>query len=292
MITGDILIGAQRVPGRERSFRAINPATGETLEPAFAFAGPEEVERACALAWEAFHTYRETGLDERARFLETIAANILGAGRRTRGARLRRDRTAARPHRGRARPYGRPAQAVCRGGAPGRMAGSAHRPRPAGAQAAAAPGPAPAQHRARARRGVRRQQLPARLLGRRRRHRLGARGGLSGRGEGASGAPGHGELVGRAIQAAVADMRPARGVFSLLSGEIETRFRAGRGPAHQGGRLHRLARRRRGARGDRGRAARADPGLRRDEQHQPGLSAARRAVGARGRDRARASSPR
>ena len=43
MITGDILIGAQRVPGRERSFRAINPATGETLEPAFAFAGPEEV---------------------------------------------------------------------------------------------------------------------------------------------------------------------------------------------------------------------------------------------------------
>jgi NADP-dependent aldehyde dehydrogenase len=80
MITGDILIGAQRVPGRERSFRAINPATGETLEPAFAFAGPEEVERACALAWEVFHTYRETGLEERARFLETIAANIMDLG--------------------------------------------------------------------------------------------------------------------------------------------------------------------------------------------------------------------
>ena len=80
MITGDILIGAQRVPGRERSFRAINPATGETLEPAFAFAGPEEVERACALAWEAVQTYRETGLEERARFLETIAANIMDLG--------------------------------------------------------------------------------------------------------------------------------------------------------------------------------------------------------------------
>ena len=80
MITGDILIGAQRVPGRERSFRAINPATGETIEPAFAFAGPEEVERACALAWDAFHIYRETGLDERARFLETIATNILDLG--------------------------------------------------------------------------------------------------------------------------------------------------------------------------------------------------------------------
>jgi len=80
MITGDILIGAQRVPGRERSFRAVNPATGETMEPAFAFAGLMEVERACALAWDAFHIYRETGLDERARFLETIATNILGLG--------------------------------------------------------------------------------------------------------------------------------------------------------------------------------------------------------------------
>src|SRR3954466_13371454 len=79
-ITGDILIGAQRVPGRERSFRAINPATGETLEPAFAFAGPPEVERACALAWDAFQSYRETGLEERARFLESIAANIMDVG--------------------------------------------------------------------------------------------------------------------------------------------------------------------------------------------------------------------
>ena len=80
MITGDILIGAQRVSGRERSFRAVNPATGEAMEPAFAFAGPMEVERACALAWDAFHIYRETGLDERARFLETIATNILDLG--------------------------------------------------------------------------------------------------------------------------------------------------------------------------------------------------------------------
>ena len=79
-ITGDILIGAQRVSGGERSFRAINPATGETLEPAFAFAGPAEVERACDLAWDAFHTYRATGLEERARFLETIAANIMDIG--------------------------------------------------------------------------------------------------------------------------------------------------------------------------------------------------------------------
>src|SRR3954452_3113542 len=80
MVTGHILIGAQCVPGRQRSFRAVSPSTGETLEPAFAFAGPNEVERACALAWEAFHTYRATGLEERARFLETIAANIMDLG--------------------------------------------------------------------------------------------------------------------------------------------------------------------------------------------------------------------
>jgi len=59
-ITGDLLIGTQRVRGGERSFRAVNPATGETLEPAFAFAASPEVERACDLAWEAFHAYRET----------------------------------------------------------------------------------------------------------------------------------------------------------------------------------------------------------------------------------------
>jgi NADP-dependent aldehyde dehydrogenase len=79
-ITGDILIGAQRIAGRERTFRAINPATGAKLEPAFAFAGREEVARACELAGQAFHIYRETGLEERARFLEAIAANILEIG--------------------------------------------------------------------------------------------------------------------------------------------------------------------------------------------------------------------
>src|SRR3954467_234082 len=80
MITGDILIGGQWVAGRERSFRATNPATGETLEPAFAFASPKEVELACALASDAFQNYRETGLEERARFLEAIAANIMNIG--------------------------------------------------------------------------------------------------------------------------------------------------------------------------------------------------------------------
>jgi NADP-dependent aldehyde dehydrogenase len=79
-ITGDLLIGAQRISGRERTFRAVNPATGELLEPAFAFAGPDDVEQACHLAWEAFPIYRSTGLKERAQFLETIAANVMEIG--------------------------------------------------------------------------------------------------------------------------------------------------------------------------------------------------------------------
>jgi len=80
MITGDILIGAQRIAGKERSFRAVNPASGEPLEPAFAFAGAAEVARASALAWDAFDRFRQTGPEERAQFLETIGFNILALG--------------------------------------------------------------------------------------------------------------------------------------------------------------------------------------------------------------------
>jgi 2,5-dioxopentanoate dehydrogenase len=38
------------------------------------------VEKACVLAWAAFDTYRESSREERARFLEAIAANILALG--------------------------------------------------------------------------------------------------------------------------------------------------------------------------------------------------------------------
>ncbi len=79
-ITGDLLIGNAQVPGGERGFRAINPATGQPLEPAFAFAERTHVDQACALAWTAFHAYRESPIEERARFLERIAANIVEIG--------------------------------------------------------------------------------------------------------------------------------------------------------------------------------------------------------------------
>ncbi|MBV8398662.1 MAG: aldehyde dehydrogenase (NADP(+)) [Acetobacteraceae bacterium] len=79
-ITGEMLIGSKSVRGRESASRAINPATGEEMEPTFGGGGAEEVEQACALAWEAFDTYRETSPDQRAGFLEACARRILDIG--------------------------------------------------------------------------------------------------------------------------------------------------------------------------------------------------------------------
>ncbi len=58
------------------SFRAVNPATGAELEPAYGEAGATEVDRAAALAAEAFGRYRRTTAEQRAAFVDTVAANI------------------------------------------------------------------------------------------------------------------------------------------------------------------------------------------------------------------------
>ncbi|WP_142850307.1 aldehyde dehydrogenase (NADP(+)) [Telmatospirillum sp. J64-1] len=79
-ITGNMIIGADSVRGGESEIYAVNPASGERLEPAFGGGGAAEVERACALAEEAFDAFRETGLEARAAFLEAIAAQILDLG--------------------------------------------------------------------------------------------------------------------------------------------------------------------------------------------------------------------
>ncbi|WFS00214.1 aldehyde dehydrogenase (NADP(+)) [Rhizobium tumorigenes] len=78
-IKGDLLIGADST-GDNRTVRAINPATGENMEPAFAVASVADVDRACDLAAVALDTYRSVSLEARAVFLETIAANILEIG--------------------------------------------------------------------------------------------------------------------------------------------------------------------------------------------------------------------
>ncbi|CAO3439597.1 aldehyde dehydrogenase (NADP(+)) [Azospirillum doebereinerae] len=79
-ITGSMLIGSTALRGGDGDLHAVDPATGERLDPAFGGGGAAEVERACALAWDAFDLYRETGLEQRAAFLEAIAQNILDIG--------------------------------------------------------------------------------------------------------------------------------------------------------------------------------------------------------------------
>jgi len=79
MITGKFFIGAHETAGRE-TYRALDAATGANLEPLFHTATLADVDRACELAARAFDAFRETDIEERARFLEGIADNITGIG--------------------------------------------------------------------------------------------------------------------------------------------------------------------------------------------------------------------
>lgn len=79
MLTGDLFIGASRKT-TAATFAAIDPATNEPLEPRFSNAGPQEAAEAAALAEEAFEPFRAAPLEQRARLLEAIAANIEALG--------------------------------------------------------------------------------------------------------------------------------------------------------------------------------------------------------------------
>ncbi|WP_249976483.1 aldehyde dehydrogenase (NADP(+)) [Vreelandella olivaria] len=79
-LTGKLLIGQQRVNGRQGEVQAINPATNELLAPVYHGASLSEVQQACDLAEAAFDTYRATSPETRAGFLETIAEEIEALG--------------------------------------------------------------------------------------------------------------------------------------------------------------------------------------------------------------------
>jgi len=79
-LTGNLLIGQRAVTGSQAAIRAIDPATNQSLEPAYAGGTGEHVAQACALAWAAFDRYRETSLEQRAAFLDTIAEQIEALG--------------------------------------------------------------------------------------------------------------------------------------------------------------------------------------------------------------------
>jgi alpha-ketoglutaric semialdehyde dehydrogenase len=80
VINGEMFIGGRSVRGLSGEVRAVNPTTGETLEPGFGGASLAELDDACRLAWEAFDDYRGRDSEARATFLEAIAQNILGLG--------------------------------------------------------------------------------------------------------------------------------------------------------------------------------------------------------------------
>ena len=79
-IQGDMIIGRRIVRGGAGTLRAHDPSTRADLEPAFGTAGMDDLEAACQLAEAAFDPYRSVPLEERARFLETIAERIMDIG--------------------------------------------------------------------------------------------------------------------------------------------------------------------------------------------------------------------
>ncbi|BBF85175.1 ketoglutarate semialdehyde dehydrogenase [Aquitalea magnusonii] len=79
-LTGKMLIGGQSISGKREAQHAINPSTGQTLQPGYAGGDQAQVEQACALAWAAFDSYRETTPAQRAQLLETIAGEIEALG--------------------------------------------------------------------------------------------------------------------------------------------------------------------------------------------------------------------
>ena len=80
MINGEMFIGSRAVKGTVGDLRGINAENGETLEPGFGGATKEQLDEACRLAWEAFDPYRNAGPEVRAKLLESIAQNILDLG--------------------------------------------------------------------------------------------------------------------------------------------------------------------------------------------------------------------
>ncbi|KVX67778.1 aldehyde dehydrogenase (NADP(+)) [Burkholderia stagnalis] len=79
-LTGQLLIGQSAVTGQNGELHAIAAATGERLAPAFGGASLRDLETACALADDAFDTYRETSLAARAEFLDAIGRHIMALG--------------------------------------------------------------------------------------------------------------------------------------------------------------------------------------------------------------------
>jgi alpha-ketoglutaric semialdehyde dehydrogenase len=79
-VTGKQFINGQWVDGTQGSYQAVNPATAALIEPAMTKASSAQVEEAVRAAEAAFAVYRDTPLEERAKFLECCADEIEALG--------------------------------------------------------------------------------------------------------------------------------------------------------------------------------------------------------------------
>lgn len=78
-IFGSSIVAGTKTLGEGGTARAVNPATGEELEPAFTLLSEEQVSAAIAEAHAAFASYRSISPALRAKFLTDIAVNIEAA---------------------------------------------------------------------------------------------------------------------------------------------------------------------------------------------------------------------
>jgi NADP-dependent aldehyde dehydrogenase len=79
-LTGEMLIGATAKRGEDQSFTGYDAASGAALEPSYGGATEADVDHACALAEAAFDPYRATSPEVRAGFLELVAEKIAALG--------------------------------------------------------------------------------------------------------------------------------------------------------------------------------------------------------------------
>lgn len=75
-LTGEMFLGARRGRGTEGVVRAVDPRSGEEVGIEFGLGSADDVDVAARLAADAFASYRATGPEERAGFLERVADEI------------------------------------------------------------------------------------------------------------------------------------------------------------------------------------------------------------------------
>jgi NADP-dependent aldehyde dehydrogenase len=79
-ISGEAIIGGVHERGAAGSFKAWDPTARDYLEPSFHMVDAGQIDRACRLAGEAFDTFRATTDEQRARFLDSVAEQIMLLG--------------------------------------------------------------------------------------------------------------------------------------------------------------------------------------------------------------------